>query len=100
MISCCSAFVARRFKTTSVAGNDIELILRRWPVPLFQAFGQGQHIDAVYWARLYAEVTACAFVGDNGVHKFGRTQNCIHRAGLNAFGAANAFVFANIGDGS
>ena len=86
--------------TTSVASNYIELILRGWPVPLFQTFGQGQHIDAVYWARLYAEVTASALAGYNGVHKFGGTQNCIYRTGLYALGAANAFVYANIGDGS
>ena len=31
--------------------------------------------------------------------KFGRAENRIYRAGLNTFGAADTFVFANIGDG-
>ena len=32
---------------------------------------------------------------NHGVHQFCRTDNGVHRAGLNAFGAADALVFAN-----
>ncbi|MNE20179.1 hypothetical protein D3C80_1132870 [compost metagenome] len=59
---------------------------------------QWQQVDAIYRAGRHAQVAACAFSTDHGVHQFGCTNNGIHRAGLDAFGAANAFGFADIGD--
>lgn len=61
-------------------------------------FCQRQHINAVHWAGVDAKITSRALVKDNGMHQFGCTDDGIDRAGLNALGAADAFVFTYKGD--
>lgn len=58
---------------------------------------QRAHFNAVHRAGRYAEVAAGAFIDNHGVHQLGGAKNGIDRAGLNAFGAADAFGLANIG---
>ncbi|MNP57227.1 hypothetical protein D3C76_1520350 [compost metagenome] len=62
------------------------------------AGGERQQVNAVNRAGRHAQVAARAFGADHGVHQLGRADDGVHRAGLDAFGAANAFGFANIGD--
>ncbi len=57
----------------------------------------GNQINAVYGAGLDAEVAPRALVRNYRMHYLGGAENGIHRAGLNTFGAANAFIFANPG---
>lgn len=59
---------------------------------------QRLHVDAVDGAGRQAQVTAGAFVGDDGVHQLCGADDGIDRAGLNAFGATDAFGFANEGN--
>ena len=56
------------------------------------------HLDAVYGAWRYAQLAAGASIGDDGVHEFGCADDGVNRAGLDAFGAADAFVFDDVGD--
>lgn len=58
----------------------------------------GNHIDAVDRAGFNAEITAGAFVGDHGMHDFRRAQDRIDGTGLNAFSAADALCFSDVGD--
>ena len=95
-LSCGSALVTLM---DSITGNQICCLEGRWPMPLFKPMLNWQHINAVYRAGLYAEITACAFIGNNGMHEFSGAQNRIYGAGLNTLGTADAFVFANKGDG-
>jgi len=67
-------------------------------MPETDAFFTGNEVNAVYRAGLDAQIAARAFVGDDGMHHFGGTQNGIDRAGLNTFGATNTFVLTNPGD--
>ena len=55
------------------------------------------HVDAIDRAGLHAQVTAGALAGDNRVHLLGRPEDRVHRAGLDALGAADALVLADIG---
>ena len=68
-------------------------------MPFFDTFFYRQHINTVDWAGLYAKVAAGALIGNHGVHKFSGTQYGVDGAGLDTFGTANAFVFANVGNG-
>ena len=56
------------------------------------------HLDAVYGAGRYAQFAAGASVCKDGVHEFGRADDGIDGAGLDAFGTADAFVFDDGGD--
>ena len=56
------------------------------------------HLDAVYGAWRYAQLAAGALVGDDGVHEFGCADDGVNGAGLDAFGAADAFVFDDVGN--
>ena len=58
----------------------------------------GEHVDAVHRAGRHTQVAAGAFIDDHGVHELGRAYDSVDRAGLNAFRAADAFSFANVGD--
>ena len=62
-----------------------------------QAGFNGAHFYTVNRAGFNAKIAAGTFTGDDGVHVFSRAQNGVDGAGLNTFGAADAFVFANIG---
>lgn len=57
-----------------------------------------KHIDTIDGAGFYAQVTAGALAGDNGVHLFCRAKYGVYRTGLNTLGAADAFILANVGD--
>src|SRR5690606_15648514 len=59
---------------------------------------QRPHFDAIHRAWLHAEIAARAFADDDCVHQFGGADDRIDRAGLDAFGAADAFVFADVGN--
>ncbi|MNN31521.1 hypothetical protein D3C81_1452120 [compost metagenome] len=59
---------------------------------------QRTHFDAVHRARCYAEVATGAFINDHRVHQFGRPDDGIDRAGLNALGATDTLGFADIGN--
>ena len=56
------------------------------------------HLDAVYGAWRYAQLAAGASIGDDGVHEFGCADDGVNGAGLDAFGAAVALVFDDVGD--
>ena len=57
-----------------------------------------QHVNAIDRAGGHAQIAARALGDDHCVHLFGGAENGIHRAGLNAFGAADAFGLANESD--
>ena len=65
---------------------------------MLDAAFSGNHVDAVDRTRLYAKIAAGAFIDNHRVHQLGCAENRIHGTGLNAFGAANALVLANIGN--
>jgi len=69
------------------------------PVPAAFVDGNRHHVDAINRARFDAQVTAGAFLGNDGVHLFGGTQDGVDRTSLNTFSATNALVFANDGNG-
>lgn len=60
--------------------------------------GCGWHFDAIHGAGRYAQFAAGASVCKDGVHEFGRADDGIDGAGLDAFGTADAFVFDDGGD--
>ena len=60
--------------------------------------GEWAHFNAVYRAGRNTQVAACAFIHDYAVHQLGSAENGINRASLNAFGAADAFSFADVGN--
>ena len=64
-------------------------------MPERDAFFTGNEIDAIYRARLDAQVAARALISNDGMHDFGGTQNGIHGAGLDTFSATDTFVFTN-----
>ena len=60
--------------------------------------GGGRHLDAVYGAGRYAQFAAITALRDDGVHEFGCADDGVNGAGLDAFGAADALVFDDVGD--
>ena len=60
--------------------------------------GSHWHLDAVNGAGWYAQFAAVATLRDDGVHEFGSADDGIYGAGLDAFGAADALVFDDVGD--
>ena len=56
------------------------------------------HLDTVDRAGRNTQVATGALVDNHGVHQLGGTHNGVHRAGLDAFGTADAFALADIGD--
>src|SRR5690606_10072334 len=82
----------------TVGGDDAGLERRQFPFPFFNTGFYRDHVDAVHRAGLYAEIAAGAFVCDHRVHLFCSAEDSAHRAGLNALGAPDTFVFANEGD--
>src|SRR5690554_7099830 len=64
----------------AVRGNQVGL---RWcPGPGADIRLQGDHVDAVNGAGLYAQVAAGAFAFDDGVHMLGGPEDGVYRAGL------------------
>ncbi len=59
---------------------------------------QRVHFNAIHRAWSNAQITACAFIDNHGVHKPGCAENGVHGAGLNAFGTTDALCFANEGN--
>ena len=57
-----------------------------------------RHFDAIHGAGRYAQFATSASVCKDGVHEFGGADDGIDWAGLDAFGAADAFVFDDGGD--
>ena len=70
----------------------------QFPFPCRGPSRHWDHIDAIDRAGLDTEITTGALFGNNGVHLFCRAENGVDRAGLDAFCAADAFVFAYISD--
>ncbi len=56
------------------------------------------HVNALDRTRRNAQLTSGALVDDHGVHLLRRTHDGIHRTGLDAQGAADAFFLDDIGD--
>src|SRR5690606_12947924 len=77
----------------AIGGNDVWLGWR--PGPATDIRLDSDHVDAVNRAGFYAEIAAGALAFNDGVHVFGGPENGIYRTGLDALGAANAFVFTN-----
>ncbi len=67
------------------------------PGALHGGFGrrQADQVDAVHRAGGDAQLAARAFIGDHRVHQLGGADDGVHRAGLDAFGAADALGLAN-----
>ena len=63
---------------------------------MLDAAFSGNHVDAVDGTRLNAKIAASALIDNDGVHEFRCTENGIYRTRLNAFGAADALVLADI----
>ena len=63
---------------------------------MLDATFSGDHVDAVDGTRLNAKIAASALIDNHGVHELRCTENGIYRTGLNAFGAADALVLADI----
>ena len=63
---------------------------------MLDATFSGNHVDAVDGTRLNAKIAASALIDNDGVHEFRCTENRIYRTGLNAFGAADALVLADV----
>ncbi|MNL04014.1 hypothetical protein D3C87_1245720 [compost metagenome] len=59
---------------------------------------QRPHLDAIHRAGRYTEVATGAFVDDDRVHQFGCTDDGVHRARLDAFGATDALGLADVSD--
>jgi hypothetical protein len=57
------------------------------------------HIDTIDRAGLNTQVTARTFIDNNGMHLFGRTQDCIDRTCLNALCATNTLILPDKGNG-
>ena len=57
------------------------------------------NMDTFDRAGWNAEVTAGTFTGNHGMHLLGGTQNGIYRAGLDAQGAANTYLFIDYNHG-
>ena len=66
---------------------------------MLDATFSGNHVDAVDGTRLDAKIATSALVDNHGVHQLRSTENRINRTGLNAFGAADALVLADIRNG-
>src|SRR5471032_2580846 len=88
-------------RTIALGGSGLLLFkTERQATDNRQHRGQRQwtHFDAIHRARRHAQVTTGAFIDDNGVHQLRRADNRIHRAGLYALGAADAFGLADVGN--
>ncbi|MNZ82638.1 hypothetical protein D3C78_1013400 [compost metagenome] len=59
---------------------------------------QRAHFDTVHRTGCHAEVATGALIDDHRVHQFGRADDGIDRAGLNALGATNALGLADVGE--
>jgi hypothetical protein len=59
---------------------------------------QLHHVDTVNWAGLNTQITTRTLLFQDGVHYFSSAQNCVHRTGLYALGAADALGFPDYGD--
>lgn len=68
------------------------------PLPVIDRSGHRDHLDAVGRAGIDTEIATGALVGNHGMHRLGGADNGIHRAGLNALGAADALIFVDKGD--
>ena len=56
------------------------------------------HLNAIHGAGRHTQVAPGALINDDGVHQLGGADNRVHRAGLDAFGAADALGLADIRD--
>ena len=81
----------------SVGGDQLNPWYRPSPGPGRQRGRNRDHIDTVHRAGFDTEITAGAFGADHGMHLFGGTEDGIDRAGLDALGATDAFIFADVG---
>jgi len=69
--------------------RGIQIFSRHDPFPVVDGLPDRYHIDAIDRAGWQAQFAAGAFVDDDGVHVFRRTENCVDRAGLDAQGTAD-----------
>ena len=60
--------------------------------------GGRQHVDTIHWTGFDAQVTTGALIDNDRMHQLRCADDGIYWAGLNAFGAADALIFADIRD--
>ena len=65
---------------------------------MYSIDGDRQHVDTIHWTGFDAQVATGALIDNYRMHQLRCADDGIYRAGLNAFSAADALIFADIRD--